>query len=104
MGVLDTTVESGAAPERLMRANLSGGAVPFPLRGVLGGWRDPWDSPHDHAQLRANAEVIERRQLAQAERLGMVWRQELTGTADACGLAQRSAGREPEHCLRPAGR
>ena len=33
-----------------------------------------------------------------------VWRQDLTGTADASGLMQRSAGREPEHCSRPAGR
>jgi hypothetical protein len=85
VGVSDTTVESGAAPERVMPANVSGGAVPFPVRGVLGGWRDEWSDPDDHAALRANA-------------------QEPTGMADASVLLQRSAGREPEHCSRPAGR
>jgi hypothetical protein len=76
----------------------------FPVRGVPGAWRDWWDEPDDSAKLRARAEAAERRQMAKAEVLGVVWRQELAGTADASGRVQRSAGREPEHCSRPAGR
>ena len=26
----------------------------FPVRGILGGWRDVWDEPDDHAELRAH--------------------------------------------------
>jgi hypothetical protein len=29
----------------------------FPTRGGAGGWRDCWDDPDDHAQLRARAEA-----------------------------------------------
>ena len=54
-----------------MPANVSGGAVPFPVRGVLGGWRDPWDDPDDHAALRAEVEATERRQMRRAEVLGV---------------------------------
>ena len=79
-------------------------APSFPVRGVPGGWRDVWDDPDDSAELRARAEATERRQLARAERLGVAWRQELAGTPDASVLMQRSAGREPEHCVRPVGR
>jgi hypothetical protein len=40
---------------------------------------------------------------SRAKRLGVVWRQDLTGTTDAAGFVPRLAGHEPEHCLRPAG-
>jgi hypothetical protein len=50
---------------------------PFPVRGVPGGWRDLWDEPNDHAELRAKAEATERRQDARAKRLGAVWQQEI---------------------------
>jgi hypothetical protein len=69
---------------------------------VTGGWRDPWDDPDDSAELRTQAEAAERRQLARAERLGAVWRQERAGTPDASMLVQRSAGRELERSSRPA--
>ena len=75
----------------------------FPTRGVAGGWRDPWDDD-ESAELRAKAEASERYQLVTAERLGVVWRQELAGTPNASRSGQRSVGREPEHCSRPVGR
>jgi hypothetical protein len=71
---------------------------PWPVRGVPCGWRDVWDGPDDHAELRARAEAVERRQTRLAETLGVAWRQELTGMADASSLVQRPAGHEPEHC------
>ena len=74
------------------------------LIGLGGGWRDVWDGPDDHAQLQACAEATERLQTQQAEILGVVWRRELAGTADALAMGQRSAGRVPKHCSRPAGR
>ena len=43
------------AAGRVTPANVSGGETPFPVRGVSGGWRDVWDDPNDHAQLRAEA-------------------------------------------------
>ena len=33
----------------------------FRVRGVPGGWRDWWDQPDDSVQLRARAEVANRR-------------------------------------------
>jgi hypothetical protein len=45
--------------------------------GVPGGWRDPWDEPDDHAELRARAEAIKRRQMQRAELLGVVWRAQI---------------------------
>ena len=42
------------------------------VRGVPGGWRDPWDSPGDNGKLRAKAEAAERYQLVTAEHLGVV--------------------------------
>jgi hypothetical protein len=74
----------------------------FPVRGIPDGWRDVRDEPDDHAALRTHAEATERRQTRRAEIMGLVWRQDLAGMADASGLMQRSAGREPEHCSRPA--
>ena len=79
-------------------------ALSFPVRGVPGGWRKPWDDPDDSAQLRARAKASERRQLQCAQVLGALWQQELAGTPDASATVQRSAGRELEHCSRPAGR
>ena len=49
----------------------------FPVCGVPGGWRDVWDDPDDHAQLLARAEAAERRQLARAEVLSVVWQREI---------------------------
>jgi hypothetical protein len=66
--------------------------------------RDPGPRPDDHVALWVRVEASERRRLARAERLGVVWRQERASTADASVLVQRSVGREPEHCSRPAGR
>ncbi len=50
--------------------------VPFPVRGVPGGWRDPWDDD-DTAMVRARAEDAERRFARDAERIGRQWREEL---------------------------
>jgi hypothetical protein len=36
---------------------------PFPVRGVPGGWRDPWDAPIDYVEVRAFAEAQEQRTL-----------------------------------------
>jgi hypothetical protein len=74
----------------------------FPVRGSH--CRDWWDDPDDSAELRATVEATECQQTQRAEVLGAAWRQEVAGTPDASVLMQRSAGREPEHCLRPAGR
>ena len=52
--------------------------------GVAGGWRDPWDDPDDHAQLRVHPEAIERQRTRRAEVLGAVWQGEID---------QESAGR-----------
>jgi hypothetical protein len=60
-----------------MPANVAGGETPFPVRGVAGGWRDPWDDPDDVVQLRTRAEACERRQLRCAEVLGTVWQGEI---------------------------
>jgi hypothetical protein len=49
----------------------------FPVRGVPSGWRDVWDEPNDHAGLRARAETVERRYLAQARVIGRRWQQEV---------------------------
>jgi hypothetical protein len=46
----------------------------FPIRGIPGGWRDPWDEPDDHAELRAQAERAERRLGWEAECEGQRWR------------------------------
>jgi hypothetical protein len=88
----------------MARGTRGGVDVPFPVRGTSGGWRDWWDDPDDSAELRARVEATERQQTQRAEVLGVAWRQELAGTPDASLLMQRSAGHEPEHCLRPAGR
>jgi hypothetical protein len=72
--------------------------------GTPAGWRDWWDDPDDSAELRATVEATERQQGRLVELLGAAWRQEVAGTPDASVLMQRSAGREPEHCLRPAER
>ena len=33
--------------------------IPFPIRGVAGGWRDVWDDPDDSAQLRRQAAILD---------------------------------------------
>ena len=49
-----------------------------PLAGsVPGGYRDWWDEPDDQAELRAQGEAIERRLVARALLLGMVWQGEI---------------------------
>jgi hypothetical protein len=40
------------------------GDVPFPVRGVPGGWRDVWDDPDDAAALRSRVEAAEAHLLA----------------------------------------
>jgi hypothetical protein len=77
-------------------------ALSVPVRGVPGDWRDCWDDPDDHVELRASAEVAERRQTARAEGLGVVWRQELAGMADALWIVQRSVGRGRSDPVIPA--
>jgi hypothetical protein len=59
-------------------ANVAGGETVFPTRGVPGGWRDWWDDPDDHAQLRTRAETAERRLEATAARIGRRWQREIT--------------------------
>jgi hypothetical protein len=76
-----------------MPANVSGGEIPFPVRGVAGGWRDPWDEPDDSARLRARAEASERRQLRRAEVLGVAWRAQ---------IAAEKAAPAPHRANRPA--
>jgi hypothetical protein len=52
-------------------------ALSFPVRGTAGGWRDCWDEPDDHTELRAHTEAIERQQVARAKRLGVEWQREI---------------------------
>jgi hypothetical protein len=67
-----------------MPANVSGKVeTPFPVRGVPGGWRDCWDDPDDSAQLRAQAERQERRQIARVEVLGVAWRAQIAAETPA---------------------
>lgn len=69
-----------------MPANVSGKIeTPFPIRGVPGGWRDWWDDPDDSAQLRAQAEADERRQVATAVRIGQRWQREVARESPATG-------------------
>jgi hypothetical protein len=49
----------------------------LPTRGVAAGWRDVWDDPDDHAELRARAEAIERRQMARVEIIGRRWQRQI---------------------------
>jgi len=51
--------------------------TPFPVRGTPGGWRDSWDAPDDSAQLRSEAEALERRMATDLYRIGQAWRQEI---------------------------
>lgn len=64
------------AAGRVTPANVSGGETPFPVRGVSGGWRDVWDDPNDHAQLRAEAGAVEENRVARAPWLGALLRLE----------------------------
>ena len=64
-----------------MPANIRSGASAFPVRGTPGGYRDWWDGPDDHAELRARAEATERRQLKRAEILGAAWRAQIAAEA-----------------------
>jgi hypothetical protein len=69
----------------------------FPTRGVPGGWRDWWDEPDDHAELRAHAEAADRRQLVRADQLGRIWWEEDPDAA-VCGTphAARAVRASPE--------
>jgi hypothetical protein len=49
----------------------------FPVRGVPGGWRDCWDDPDDHAELRARVEASEAHLLARVAITGRRWQQEI---------------------------
>ena len=49
----------------------------LPVRGVQGGWRDMWDEPDDHEELRIRAGVIERLSLKRAKVLGRDWQREI---------------------------
>jgi hypothetical protein len=49
----------------------------FPRRGVAGGWRDVWDDPDDSAELGSQMRAAERRMVANAERLGRVWQEQI---------------------------
>jgi hypothetical protein len=49
----------------------------FQIFGVAGGWRDWWDDPADHAELRAQAVATERRLAATAERIGRRWQRQI---------------------------
>ncbi len=60
----------------------------FPVRGVSGGWVDPWDDPDDHAELRARAEATEQRLEASAARIGRRWQREVE--RERVGYAQRA--------------
>src|SRR5829696_8215687 len=74
--------------------------------GVAGGWRDGWDDPDDHVELRASAEATERRQRRLTEMLGVVWRQELerSRTGNQALIAARAAAslRHPLWTAAPA--
>ena len=49
----------------------------LPVRAVPGGWRDVWDDPDDHAELRAQAEAAERRLMSRALVLGVLLQDEV---------------------------
>jgi hypothetical protein len=53
------------------------GDVPFPVRGVPGGWRDVWDEPDDSAELRACAEEAECRLMTRVAVTGWRWQREI---------------------------
>ena len=70
-------------------------ALSFPVRGVAGGWRNCWDDPDDHAELRVRAEVIARCSLVRTHEFGRLWREEdphaaARGTANAASDARSS--------------
>jgi hypothetical protein len=73
-------------------------ALSFPVRGVAGGWRDCWDDPDDHAELRDRAEVIARCSLVRAQELGRLWREEDPHAAARGTVTVASAARSS---LRP---
>jgi hypothetical protein len=45
--------------------------------GVAGGWREWWNDPDDHAELRARAEASKCRQTRRTEVLGVMWQGEI---------------------------
>jgi hypothetical protein len=51
--------------------------VPFPVRGVPGGWRDPWDGPEETDQIRAETEAFERQVVAHIAIIGRERRREV---------------------------
>ena len=59
--------------------------LPFPVRGVPGGWRDCWNDPDDSADLRACGEAIEHLTLARALWLGALLRQEIEQKSSDAG-------------------
>jgi len=66
-----------ARPEaRMTGSEPNARSLSLPVCGVSGGWRDLWDAPDDHAELRAQAERAECRTVARALVLGVVMRRE----------------------------
>jgi hypothetical protein len=52
------------------------GDVPFPVRGIAGGWRDWWDEPDDSAVLRSRVEAAEAHLLARVAITGRRWQRQ----------------------------
>jgi hypothetical protein len=68
------TTRTDYAPRAARSVCRSGGDPPL---GALGGWRDLWDDPDDHAELRAHAEATERCLEAAVARIGRRWQREI---------------------------
>ncbi len=69
-------------------------ALAFPVCGVPGGYRDPWDTPDDHAELRVQAGAEERRRQELALCLRVVRMRRLKGTTET-GCTARPSAPEP---------
>jgi hypothetical protein len=64
----------------------------FPIRGVPGGWRDPWDID-DSAELRAMGEAAERDLEARVATIAPAWQREVERERTTVAHALRSARR-----------
>jgi hypothetical protein len=64
----------------------------FPVRGVPGGWRDIWDDPDDHEELRICAGTIERLSLSRATNLGRDWQAEIAAERQQAERARKRRG------------
>ena len=60
-----------------------------PVRGVPGGWRDPWDVPDDHAELRTQAETDKCRLTARIQVVGRRWRGAIGAERWRCDCARQ---------------